>query len=187
MRVAHTIDATEAEGPGRRFALWVQGCTLRCKGCCNPELFEAAGGTERSVESLLAEITAVEGIEGVSILGGEPLQQADLAELCAGLQAAGLTVMVYSGYTRAEITGLAPTLLDHVDLLVDGRFDGTKLDHVRRWIGSTNPQLHFLSDAYREEDPQFTESNTVELRWGPDGLVVNGWPAGARKLGKVGR
>ncbi|MEZ4318477.1 MAG: 4Fe-4S single cluster domain-containing protein [Myxococcota bacterium] len=184
MRIAHTIDATEAEGPGRRFALWTQGCTLRCKGCCNPELFEATGGTERSIDSLLAEIAAVEGIEGVSILGGEPVQQADLVELCAGVRALGLTVMLYSGYRRAEIEERAPGLLAHVDLLVDGRFEATRLDHVRRWVGSTNQEIHFLTEAYGPEDPRFHEANTVELRWGPDGLVVNGWPAAARKVAR---
>jgi anaerobic ribonucleoside-triphosphate reductase activating protein len=182
MRVAHTIEATEAEGPGNRFALWVQGCTLNCRGCCNPELFDSSGGSERSVSEVLAEIAAVDGIEGVSILGGEPLQQANLPELCAGIRALGLTVMVYSGYRFDEIEARMPALLPHLDLLVDGRFDGKKLDHERRWIGSTNQELHFLSDAYRPDDPRFTDANTIELRWGPDGLVVNGWPAGTRKV-----
>lgn len=182
LRIAHTVPSTEAEGPGHRFAVWTQGCTLRCKGCCNPELFEATGGTLVSVDALLEQVAQTPEIEGVSILGGEPVQQADLAAFCAGVQALGLTVMLYSGYRRAEIEARAPSLLDHVDLLVDGRFDGTKLDHTRRWIGSTNQELHFLSDAYRPDDPRFTEANTVELRWGPDGLVVNGWPDAARKV-----
>ncbi len=185
LRVAHTVPSTEAEGPGPRFALWTQGCTLRCKGCCNPELFEASGGTERAIPSLLDEVrhaADTHGIEGVSILGGEPVQQANLAAFCEGVRALGLTVMVYSGYRRAEIEERAPDLLQHVDLLVDGRFDGTQLDHDRRWIGSKNQQLHFLTDAYTPEDPRFHESNTVELRLGPDGLVVNGWPAAARKV-----
>ncbi|HGG57662.1 MAG TPA: 4Fe-4S cluster-binding domain-containing protein, partial [Nannocystis exedens] len=44
LQIAHIVAITEAEGPGRRFALWVQGCSLHCPGCCNPELFAAAGG-----------------------------------------------------------------------------------------------------------------------------------------------
>jgi len=184
MRIAHTIPGTHAEGPGLRFGLWVQGCSLGCKGCCNPELLGASGGRERSVDGLLAEIGAAPGIEGVSILGGEPVQQPDLAQLCAGIHRLGLTVMLYSGYRRAEIEASHPGLLSHVDLLVDGRFDGTRLDGKRRWIGSTNQVLHFLTDAYPPQDPRFHAANEVEIRFGPDGLVVNGWPAAARKVSR---
>jgi anaerobic ribonucleoside-triphosphate reductase activating protein len=159
----------------------VQGCTLRCPGCCNPELFDAGGGSEREVDGLIEQIARSPGIEGVSLLGGEPVQQVDLQALCAGVRARGLTVMLYSGYLRAEIEELRPGLLAHVDLLVDGRYDARQPDRSRRWIGSRNQVIHFLSDAYRPDDPRFSEPNTVELRLGPDGLVVNGWPGGTRR------
>jgi anaerobic ribonucleoside-triphosphate reductase activating protein len=41
LQVAYSVACTEAEGPFRRHALWLQGCTLACPGCCNPELFPA--------------------------------------------------------------------------------------------------------------------------------------------------
>jgi anaerobic ribonucleoside-triphosphate reductase activating protein len=44
LRVAQVVPCTEAEGPGRRFALWFQGCPLRCPGCCNPEMLPFEGG-----------------------------------------------------------------------------------------------------------------------------------------------
>jgi anaerobic ribonucleoside-triphosphate reductase activating protein len=181
MRIAHLVADTEAEGPGRRFALWTQGCTLRCPGCCNPELF-GAGGTEYTLSEIMAQITQTPGIEGISLLGGEPTEQPDLPTLCAAVQGAGLTVMLYSGHTLTTLRDTHPTLLQHVDLLVDGRFQATKPDHERRWIGSTNQQMHFLTDAYSHSDPRFKESNTVEIRLSSTGLVVNGWPAGARAL-----
>lgn len=181
MRIAHIVPDTEAEGPGRRFALWTQGCALRCKGCCNPELF-GAGGTEVSVDELLARIAATPGIEGISLLGGEPTEQPDLDALCAGVQALGLTVMLYSGHTRAELD--ERKLLDHVDLLVDGRFDVHQRSDRRRWIGSENQQLHRLTDAYPDDDPRFDAPQTVEIRFDADGLVVNGWPDLARKVAR---
>lgn len=179
MQIAYVVPDTDAEGPGRRFALWTQGCALRCKGCCNPELF-GPGGTERSVDDLLAQIAGTPGIEGISLLGGEPTEQADLDALCAGVQALGLTVMLFSGHTRAELHDRG--LLGHVDLLVDGRFDGRQLDDTRRWIGSRNQQLHCLTEAYSADDPQFRTPQTVEIRLDADGVVVNGWPAAARRV-----
>src|ERR1700680_524461 len=79
LRIAQTVPRTEAEGPGRRFALWFQGCPLRCPGCCNPEMLPFEGGQEWTVAALLAEIdgaTREHDIEGITLLGGEPLAHA---------------------------------------------------------------------------------------------------------------
>ncbi len=180
LRVAQIIASTEAEGPGARFALWVQGCSLRCPGCCNPEMFAERGGTLRSVESLIEELEAVPNLEGVSILGGEPFEQAaPLAEFAQAVRRRGLTVMVYSGCTLAELKARgadAQALLATTDLLVDGRYEQQAPEHRRRWVGSTNQQMHFLSSAYRPDDPRFTQPNTMEIRLRDGEVTVNGWP-----------
>jgi anaerobic ribonucleoside-triphosphate reductase activating protein len=188
---------TEAEGPGRRYAIWVQGCPRRCPGCCNPELLPFAGqrgasetrGTSRTVATLLERVLAAKRrspLEGVSLLGGEPFAQAPaLAVLAERLRDAGLGIMVYSGFRLAELEakiaddepGVA-RLLAATDLLVDGRYERERPDHVRRWIGSTNQQLHFTSDRYRADDPVFRTGETIELRLVDGELVINGWPWG---------
>src|SRR3954447_21914277 len=103
LRVAQRVPCTEAEGPGKRFALWFQGCPLRCPGCCNPEMLPFAGGTPRSVGDVLAEVERArneQGVEGITLLGGEPLPRAaGGAALARGARALGLSVMVFSGYT----------------------------------------------------------------------------------------
>lgn len=84
--IAQIVDCTEAEGPGKRFAVWFQGCPLRCPGCCNPKFLTFTGGTVRSVHSLIEQITgakAQHGIEGITLLGGEPFAHGEaVAELC---------------------------------------------------------------------------------------------------------
>ncbi|MGZ5968565.1 MAG: 4Fe-4S single cluster domain-containing protein, partial [Polyangiales bacterium] len=105
LRVAQRVPSTFAEGPGLRYALWVQGCTLRCAGCCNPEMFPREGGEAISIESLLAHVLA-QSVEGISLLGGEPFEQAEAcAELARGVRAAGRSVMVFTGYRIEEIEG----------------------------------------------------------------------------------
>jgi anaerobic ribonucleoside-triphosphate reductase activating protein len=47
----------------------------------------------------------------------------------------------------------------------------------RRWIGSANQQIHFLSDRYRADDPRWRLANTLEIRLADGELVVNGFPA----------
>jgi anaerobic ribonucleoside-triphosphate reductase activating protein len=185
LRVAQTIDDTEAEGPGRRFALWVQGCSLRCPGCCNPEMFAAdRQGTLQDAAALAARIVATPGLEGLSVLGGEPFEQAaGVAEVCRLVRAAGLGVMVYSGYTLAELQAKADpgvdALLATIDLLVDGRYDSTRPERARRWLGSSNQVLHFLTARYQADDPRFATPNTVELRMVNGQLTINGWPQAA--------
>ncbi|HZI36693.1 MAG TPA: 4Fe-4S cluster-binding domain-containing protein, partial [Acidimicrobiia bacterium] len=44
VRVLRFLPATDAEGPGRRAALWVQGCSIRCPGCFNPHSWAFDGG-----------------------------------------------------------------------------------------------------------------------------------------------
>ena len=75
LQIAQTVACTEAEGPGKRFALWFQGCPLRCAGCCNPEMLPFAGGRSVALSSLIDQIQA-SGVEGITLLGGEPLAHA---------------------------------------------------------------------------------------------------------------
>ena len=177
---------TQAEGPGRRAALWVQGCDKRCPGCCNPrmlpfvqrELVPAADVVRR-----LAEARDAFGIEGVTFLGGEPMLQArGLAEVAQGARSLGLTVMVFTGYTVEELAALQPAgwraLVDSTDVLVDGPYLVQEPDTRRRWIGSRNQRVHYLSDRYDtsiELMPE--EGRDIELRFKLNGaLQFNGWP-----------
>ncbi len=191
MRVAQLVPCTEAEGPGRRFAVWVQGCPLGCPGCCNPELQPREGGEERALDELAAALREAQdrhGLEGLTLTGGEPFAQAaEAAALAARARDAGLTVMVFSGYTRAELEASAEPaareLLGASDLLVDGRFLRERPEPRRRWIGSANQRLHILSARYDEADPRFTAANQVEIRLRGGALEVNGWP-GALELAR---
>jgi anaerobic ribonucleoside-triphosphate reductase activating protein len=187
LQVAQVVPCTEAEGPGRRFALWFQGCPLRCPGCCNPEMLPFEGGRRLALEDVLAQIrTAVaeHGVEGVTLLGGEPLAHADgAAALAREVRLLGLTVMVFSGYTLEEARGLADPavheLLDHTDILVDGPYVRELPEARRRWIGSSNQRIHFLTTRHREDDPCWRQPNTLEIRLAGGELTVNGFPARA--------
>ncbi len=186
LNLASCLDCTEVEGPGKRLALWVQGCLIRCPGCCNPHMFELAPRTlveSSKVAQRVERAAATHGIEGVTFLGGEPMLQArGLAALAATTQALGLTVMVFSGYRVEEIRRMAlpgsAELLKHTDILVDGPYVADLPDHDRNWTGSTNQRFHFLSDRY----PPGIEYDTavgrgVELRIGLQSeMTLNGWP-----------
>ncbi len=187
LRVAQLVPRTEAEGPGHRFAVWLQGCALRCPGCCNPEMFAFERGTAMTVDALAARILATPGIEGLSLLGGEPTSQpGPAAELCERVRAAGLSIMLFSGYTLAELKAQArpevDRLLATVDLLVDGRYEKDQPETKRRWIGSRNQVMHFLTARYSPDEPQFTAPNTAEVHLIDGKVIINGWPELADRL-----
>ncbi|GIW81546.1 MAG: hypothetical protein KatS3mg105_3353 [Gemmatales bacterium] len=183
--VAQIVPCTEAEGPGRRFAIWFQGCPLRCPGCCNPEMLPFSGGQQIVATEIVEQMAIAKerfAVEGVTFLGGEPLAHASAAALLAReARELDLTVMVFSGYTLAEIRAFADPdvsdLLANTDILVDGPFNRDVPETRRRWIGSSNQQVHFLSDRYRPDDPCWHKANTLEIRWTGTELVVNGFPA----------
>ena len=185
LRVAQVVPCTEAEGPGRRFAVWLQGCPLRCPGCCNPQMLPFEGGRETSVaelSELARESADRDGVEGITILGGEPFAQAPgAAELARLVRSSGLSVMVFSGFTIEEIrASLDPAyrdLLDRTDLLVDGPYLRDQPETRRRWIGSANQRIHALSSRYRVDDPRWQRPNTLEIRLEGPVVTVNGFPS----------
>lgn len=182
LRVGLEVARTGAEGPGMRYAVWLQGCPLRCPGCCNPHLLPDTGGTDVSVDELANRIAATNDIEGVTLLGGEPFAQSvQLAELLQRVRALGLSTMAFSGFTLDELREQpnAPALIHQLDLLVDGPYERELPDTTRRWIGSRNQVMHFLTDRYSPDDPCFTDADTVEIRLVAGTLTVNGRPWGS--------
>src|SRR5947209_18482214 len=79
MQIAQVVPCTEAEGPGKRFAVWFQGCPLRCAGCCNPEFVPFKGGhtnTLRDMAEWMQRAKEESGVEGIKLIGGEPTAHA---------------------------------------------------------------------------------------------------------------
>lgn len=189
LQIAQIVPATRAEGPGVRFAIWLQGCPLRCPGCCNPEMLPFSGGQPITLSELLDQIKASRAehdIEGITLLGGEPFAHAEGAAALAGaVHQLGLSVMVFSGFTIEELRGRQAAsedaLLKATDILVDGAYLRDLPEHSRRWIGSANQRIHFLSERYSENDACWQQPNTLEIRLEGGAVSVNGFPAASAK------
>jgi anaerobic ribonucleoside-triphosphate reductase activating protein len=184
MNVARILRRSRVNGPGWRAAVWVQGCTLRCPGCFNPETHPH----ERRylVDPLeLADALAREDIEGVSLLGGEPFEQAEAcARLAARVRAHGLSVVTYSGYTweylRRSTLPEVRELLAATDVLIAGPFVQRLANDGRGWHGSTNQEFVFLTDRYGPDiHAQAGEIPVVEARGDGGWLHWTGIPDAA--------
>jgi anaerobic ribonucleoside-triphosphate reductase activating protein len=168
----HAVEArSRANGPGARFVVWMQGCTLGCPGCFNPTTHDAAGGSEVSVDALAAQLAA-SGVEGLSLSGGEPFQQpAAAAVLLDAARALGLSTLAFSGYTIDEIRALpcGPEVLARLDVLIDGRYlAGDR--HAIGLRGSENQRIHLLTGRYTLAEVEATP--VAEIRIDPTGAVV---------------
>jgi anaerobic ribonucleoside-triphosphate reductase activating protein len=171
VRVHATEPRSRANGPGARFVVWFQGCTLGCAGCFNPATHDREGN-DRDVDELLAEIVATRGITGLSLSGGEPFQQpAAAAALLAGARAAGLSTLAFSGYTLGELRAqpAAAAALADLDVLIDGRYVAAERlgDGLR---GSTNQRIQLLTARHTLAEVEATP--VAEIRISPKGEVI---------------
>jgi len=167
------IAGSRANGPGTRTVVWVQGCTLACRGCFNPNT-HTTGSHHRPVRDLLAEMIAVDPTaDGLTISGGEPLQQPEpLSEIITGWKnATGSSVIVLTGYTWTEVVAddIKHSAVGDADVVIAGRYNSDL--HIGEGMrGSKNKEYVFLTTAYCETD--FAELPEVEVIVTPEGGLV---------------
>ncbi|MDX8049714.1 4Fe-4S single cluster domain-containing protein [Lentzea sp. BCCO 10_0798] len=172
-RVLHPITAL---GPGRRLGIWLQGCTLACKGCMSLDTWEPGAGTGVGLDHLrsLWQEAVRAGVDGLTVSGGEPLQQATaLREFLASLSLEGRDVLLYTGYELGELDDEQLGVLDHVDAVITGRYvAGAQPGLI--WRGSANQRLIPLTPLGEQRYRPFVELATgraqVQVRV-DDGLL----------------
>ena len=139
------------DGPGVRFVIFLQGCPYRCPYCHNPDTRPFSGGTEYSVEELVAKAERFRPYfgekGGVTVSGGEPLIQAEfVAELFEALHKKGITTALDTA--GIKVTDAVCRVLQNTDtVLCDIKFPtdalyrehiGTGLETVLEFIEECN-------------------------------------------------
>ena len=162
MNVAHIETQSFIYGPGCRFVIWVQGCSIHCKGCWNSEMWSFQKRDEYTVSQLF-EMARNENVEGVTILGGEPLDQfEEVFALCEKCQSNDISTMIFTGYEINEIETSEKFAIKSVtDILVTGRYIESLRTIEQQWIGSTNQHIFFLTDRYANY--KINNANYIEI------------------------
>lgn len=172
------VASSEANGPGARAVIWFQGCTLNCAGCQNPgsHSFDAPETDENEV---IQWLLSLEGIEGVTFSGGEPMQHYPaLFRLILALRyhRPALSIGMFTGYTLRElergswiyrsgsgfVDGSAQqwqNIRERVDFAICGRYNAIQDSSTKPLCGSANQTLELFSERYTLESfsPQVTE------------------------------
>jgi anaerobic ribonucleoside-triphosphate reductase activating protein len=169
LRINTFIPVSETNGPGKRFAIWTQGCLKGCIGCFNPLLQDPMGGYSIAVNHLFEIIKQNASIEGISVSGGEPfLQSIQLQKLLKKLKTrTGLSTLVFTGLTIDEVFSKqnAKKCLDFIDVLVAGPYIH-KLRNTRSLVSSANQRIHLISGRYSIGDFNLPESEIIITRDG---------------------
>lgn len=133
------------DGPGLRLSVFTQGCPHHCPGCHNPQSHEPSNGCEIAIDDILEKITKNPLISGMTLSGGEPLEQAAACLALVKALPPGLNTWIYSGWTFEEIMQSGDpdriALVKACDVLVDGRFIESQRSLELRFCGSRNQRL----------------------------------------------
>jgi len=150
------LERSVANGPGCRAVVWLQGCSLGCRGCFNARLKDPAGGESVAVEDLFRWLADIRGVTGLSVSGGEPTDQLlPLTEFLSLVrERSSLSILLFSGRTLEQMRGLGggPRLLSLLDVLVDGPYDPQRANPPGVWPSSSNQKLRFFTSRYGAED-----------------------------------
>jgi anaerobic ribonucleoside-triphosphate reductase activating protein len=167
------LHGTRANGPELRTCIWLQGCSLNCPGCHNPATHPLSGGTLWESQALARHIIlhCAVGTKGITVSGGEPMQQADeLLALILAVKAyrPDFSVGIFSGYTHRELADGAYWIRDekhgapykrqlwlkireHLDFAILGRWDRTKaVDPAIDTLLDQRPDLRLVSSSNQE-------------------------------------
>lgn len=185
LNVAHLCPATWSLGPGKRFAIWVQGCPFNCADCIAPDWIPIKPAHPVDLNMLAGRILAVPDLEGLTISGGEPMLQAGpLSDLLFQVRTSrpGLSVIAYSGFTLEQLTRRAKSdaaitsFLGQLDVLVDGLYLGQE-NNGRGLRGSRNQVVHFMTPRYEHLREQFENGcRQSEMHLLSDGVLIVGIP-----------
>ena len=138
-----------ANGPGVRVSLFVSGCRNHCPGCFQPETWDFEYGdpfTKETEEELIAALRP-SWIQGLSILGGDPMEPENQKALLPFLrklkeELPEKDVWLYTGYLIEKV-GTSP-LLSYADVVVDGPFIEAEKDAGLAFRGSRNQRIIYL-------------------------------------------
>lgn len=158
MRVANLIKNDTANGEGICVSLWVQGCPHHCKGCHNPDQWDFNGGEYVNNWHLIDKITEAITANGIqrnfSILGGEPFAPQNINDTYQVLwyikeKFPSIKTFVWTGYTLKQLQEMyEDTLLENVDVLIDGPFIESERDITLKLRGSKNQRILYRGVDY---------------------------------------
>lgn len=145
-----------ADGPGVRVSIFMQGCSFNCKNCFNPETHDFAGGKEFTADTInrVLELCENEAINGLSILGGEPMHPKNIDGTTALAKKfkekfPNKTIWSWTGFLFDKDLK-DKEVLNYIDVLVDGQYVDELHNPTLKWRGSSNQRVIDVQKSLKE-------------------------------------
>jgi anaerobic ribonucleoside-triphosphate reductase activating protein len=173
------INESEANGPGCRAVVWVQGCRRYCRGCFNQASWSFETNQLVEIDFLACQILSNPRNTGVTFSGGEPFWQAPaLAQLAKKVKAAGLNVMAFTGFTLEDLCGPngpvgAKELLQELDILIDGPYlEALAVHSPNSPVSSSNQRLHVFNPNLQDRITWASDQIEVHILKNGDRIIT---------------
>ncbi|GAA5218480.1 anaerobic ribonucleoside-triphosphate reductase-activating protein [Corallincola platygyrae] len=150
----HPIDVVN--GPGTRCTLFVSGCEHQCKGCYNQNTWRLDSGhtfTQALEDKIISDLTDQRiKRQGLSLSGGDPLHPHNLLAVLSLVERVkrecpDKDIWCWTGYTYEQLSSEQQAVVQHLDVLVDGKFEQTMKSPQLAWRGSSNQRVITLSSS----------------------------------------
>ena len=146
-----------ADGPGVRVSIFLQGCEFHCKNCFNQETWDFSKGKEFTDEVIerVIELANKDHIQGLSILGGEPLHPKNIDGTIKLAKAfkekyPKKDIWIWTGYLYDDIVN--KDILNYVDVIVDGRYQDELHDFRLKYRGSSNQRVIDVKKSLKKKE-----------------------------------
>lgn len=180
LNIANMVTRTKALGPGKRAAIWVQGCNFRCPGCIAPDWIPFKPSIQLTPQEVVDKLVS-ENIDGLTFSGGEPMAQAEaLAEVARlARKKRELNLICFTGYRYQSLLFRPPNkgvvkLLSLVDVLIDGPYI-RDLNNSIGLRGSTNQRIIHLTDRLKNTTLDQIERK-IEFKIEDGSMILIGIP-----------
>lgn len=178
IRLAYPILQSDSivDGEGIRAVLWTQGCSHKCPGCHNPQTHSFDEGFSLDIEEIKEQIDSLEGQDGITFSGGDPLYQVEVClEIAKYIKTKKMNIWCYTGFTFESLLSLSKDnskiidFLKTIDVLVDGPFILEKKSYDSIFRGSTNQRIIDSKKSIKEKkvilvDKYYTNINKKSNR-----------------------
>ena len=144
-----------SNGEGVRVSIFMQGCTFNCKNCFNPETHSFDGGKEFTEDTInrVLELSGNENVEGLSILGGEPLHPKNIEGTTLLSKRfkekyPNKNIWVWTGFLFENLKD--SEVMKYIDVLIDGQYVDELHSPLLKWKGSANQRVIDVQKTLKE-------------------------------------